>query len=191
MPHRSRRQSPQVDCERIAARLRDALASLREGCDGALAVIAEARQLLQTIGAHHPDVISFPGQVTRYSNGDVPAAAEPATLPCWDKALGVLSVGGRPVKRFRVPAPNQAAVLSAFEEEGWPPRIDDPLPPEANVDPKYRLRFTIGRLNHAQQSQGIHFFGDGTGEGVCWALSEAAESLMPGTAALHEQRRAA
>ena len=120
----------------------------------------------------------------------MPSAAGPATVtsldavPYWDKSSGVLSVGGRIVKRFRVPAPNQAAVLSAFEEEGWPRRIDNPLPPEAHVDPKYRLRFTTGRLNHAQQSSGIRFFGDGTGEGVCWELSsQAAASLGPRTAA--------
>jgi hypothetical protein len=33
------------------------------------------------------------------------------------------------VKEFKLPAPNQETILTAFQEEGWPPRIDDPLPP--------------------------------------------------------------
>ena len=33
------------------------------------------------------------------------------------------------VKQYRVPSPNQEAVLTVFQEEGWPPRIDDPLSP--------------------------------------------------------------
>ncbi len=72
------------------------------------------------------------------------------------------------MKRFRVPAENQEAVLSAFQEEGWPSRVDDPLPPAEGVVIKERLKFTIRRLNAAQIERRMHFFGDGTGEAVCW-----------------------
>jgi hypothetical protein len=37
--------------------------------------------------------------------------------PCWDGALRELRWGGRLVKRFRVPAMNQEAILAALEEE--------------------------------------------------------------------------
>ena len=76
-------------------------------------------------------------------------------------------------------AGNQETVLAAFEEEGWPRRIDDPLPPRGALVPKYRLHFTIQCLNQGQLSQLIRFFGDGTGEGVCWELREAFLYLVP------------
>jgi hypothetical protein len=75
------------------------------------------------------------------------------------------------VKRFRVPALNQELILAAFEEEGWPPHLDDPLPQEANTDPKQRLQDTIKRLNRHQVNRLIHFRGDGSGTGILWELS--------------------
>ena len=48
-------------------------------------------------------------------------------VPEWDKERQELRVGGLVVKQFKVPAPNQEMILAAFQEEGWPPRIDDPF----------------------------------------------------------------
>jgi hypothetical protein len=56
----------------------------------------------------------------------------------------------------------------ALEEEGWPPRIDDPLPMVAELDAKQRLHDTIKNLNRHQHRRCLRFFGDGTGQGVCW-----------------------
>jgi hypothetical protein len=83
--------------------------------------------------------------------------------------LRVLSVGGKAVKKFREPADNQEAILAAFEEEGWPVQVDDPIPPRDEVDPKERLHFTIAHLNEYQEHELIKFHGDGTGEAVRWA----------------------
>jgi hypothetical protein len=90
--------------------------------------------------------------------------------PHWDAELHELSFDGQLVKRFQTPAPNQAAVLAAFEEEGWPPRIDDPLPrhPDQDQDPKRRLNDTVKALNRHQKTHLVHFSCDGTGEGVRW-----------------------
>jgi hypothetical protein len=74
------------------------------------------------------------------------------------------------VKRFRQPAPSQETILATFEEEGWPPHIDDPLPPQPGQLPKQRLHETITNLNRHQQNRLLHFLGDGTGRGVCWQL---------------------
>ena len=74
------------------------------------------------------------------------------------------------VKCFRVPAPNQEMVLTAFEEEGWPYRVYDPLPPEEGKDAKQRLHETIKALNGHRLARIIRFHGDGTGEGVFWEL---------------------
>jgi hypothetical protein len=95
-------------------------------------------------------------------------AGVPAHKPHWDPDLQELRYNGLLVKHFKVPAPNQEMILAAFEEEGWPPRIDDPLPPQFQLDCKRRLHDTINSLNRNHKSSGIRFMGDGTGEGVRW-----------------------
>ncbi|MBI1900417.1 MAG: hypothetical protein HYS13_04785 [Planctomycetia bacterium] len=72
------------------------------------------------------------------------------------------------VKRFRRPAPNQERILARFEQLGWPERIDDPLPKAGEVVPTQRLHEAVKRLNGAQLRRLLHFWGDGTGRGVCW-----------------------
>ncbi len=56
----------------------------------------------------------------------------------------------------------------AFEEEGWPHRIYDPLPPKGETNPKIRLHETIKWLNRNRENPLLRFLGDGTGEGLCW-----------------------
>jgi hypothetical protein len=89
-------------------------------------------------------------------------------VPRWDSGRRELSKSGLVVKKFRVPAPNQETILSAFEEEGWPPRIDDPLPAAAGFDPDQRLHDAVRGLNRNQQHRLIQFLRDGKAEGVCW-----------------------
>ncbi len=74
----------------------------------------------------------------------------------------------RVVKRYIYSSPNQEAVLTAFDEEGWPRRIHDPLRPVAGKDSKRRLRDTIGTLNVKQENCLIRFRAAGTGEHVIW-----------------------
>jgi hypothetical protein len=89
-------------------------------------------------------------------------------LPKWDRDRQELTVGTIIVKRFKVPANNQEIVLAAFEEEHWPARIDDPLPPHREQSPKRRLQETIKSLNRNRKQPLIRFLGDGTGQGVRW-----------------------
>jgi hypothetical protein len=89
-------------------------------------------------------------------------------VPRWDPLRRELLVDGQVVKRFRVPAPNQIAVLAAFEEEGWPPRVFGPLPPKEDQERKQRLRETIRALNHHQRPPMLRFSSDGTGQGILW-----------------------
>jgi hypothetical protein len=79
-----------------------------------------------------------------------------------------LSLEGAVVKWFRVPAPNQELILSAFEEVGWPEQIDDPLPVTADIDPRTRLHDAIRRLNGCQANRLLRFHGNGNGDGVSW-----------------------
>ena len=67
--------------------------------------------------------------------GNANCRSTDGSLPSWDAQRRVLQLGNELVKLFRVPAPNQEAVLSAFEEEGWPFRVDDPLPLSRNKTP--------------------------------------------------------
>jgi hypothetical protein len=91
-------------------------------------------------------------------------------IPRWDRQCRELWVGPLLVKRFRQPAVAQETVLSTFEEEGWPLRIDDPLPPLYDQEPKRRLHDTIKSLNRNQVHSMLHFRGDGQGCGVRWEL---------------------
>jgi hypothetical protein len=67
-----------------------------------------------------------------------------------------------------VPARNQELVLTAFQELDWPESIDDPLPPDHNVDPKQRLQATIKSLNRNQLTPLIRCHGNGNGQQVYW-----------------------
>lgn len=90
-------------------------------------------------------------------------------IPHWDGRKYDLWAGPNLVKRFRRRAPNQMRVLDAFERNGWPEMIDDPLPEDRyDVDPKQRLHNTIKDLNRSLRETVIHFCGDGTGTGVIW-----------------------
>ena len=94
----------------------------------------------------------------------------PAKVPRWDRDRRELRLGDHLVKVFKQPSPNQEIILMAFEEEKWPPRIDDPLPPHPDLVPKQRLRDAIKSLNRNQKARLIRFMGDGTAEGIRWEL---------------------
>jgi hypothetical protein len=92
--------------------------------------------------------------------------------PTWDCDRQQLRVGRVIVKEFKVPAANQEAILAAFQEEGWVPRIDDPLAPQLNQDSKRRLHDTINSLNRNQKQSLVRFLGDGKGEGIRWEFAK-------------------
>ena len=96
------------------------------------------------------------------------ADSHTAGKPRWDIARRELRYLDKLVKRYRVPALNQERILSAFEEEGWPPCIDDPLVPVAEMDAKRRLQATIKSLNRNRIKALITFRGNGNGDRVCW-----------------------
>ncbi|MGD0897224.1 MAG: hypothetical protein ABR915_05265 [Thermoguttaceae bacterium] len=95
----------------------------------------------------------------------------PVFAPHWDRDRHELRVGDCLVKVFKLPSPVQESILAAFEEEHWPPRIDDPLSPEAALDSKQRLHDAIKSLNRNQRNRLLRFRGDGTGEGILWEFA--------------------
>ena len=90
--------------------------------------------------------------------------------PKWDPNRRQLCLGNTIVKEFKLPAANQEIVLAVFEEEHWPPRIDDPLPQDSDIHPQRRLHDTINSLNRRQKHQLLHFFSDGLAQGIRWEL---------------------
>lgn len=102
-------------------------------------------------------------------NGEEIAGPEfPAGSPHWDVDSRQLWWHDYLIKAFHRPAANQELILAALEEEGWPTRIDDPLPHVPNIDPKVRLHDTIKALNRHHVKRIIRFGGDGHGQGIQW-----------------------
>lgn len=107
-----------------------------------------------------------PTEQERLPGGDGPAF-EKRPRPRWDRRSMQLWFGVWLCKSYRRAAPNQWLILDAFEEEGWPPRIDDPIPgcgPDG--DPRQRRADAVRFLN--RRCEILDFFCDGTGEGICW-----------------------
>lgn len=88
-----------------------------------------------------------------------------AVRPQWNSARGELSWDGSICKRFRQRARNQKTILDAFQEEGWPERIDDPLPGDSKANRRQRLADALRRLN---DNTHLRFEFDGTTEGILW-----------------------
>jgi hypothetical protein len=104
---------------------------------------------------------------------------ESSLRPQWDSELRQLYWGGILVKHFRVPAHNQELILEAFEEEGWPRHIDDPLPQAHGIDPKVRLRYALKGLNRNQVNNVLLFEGDGRARGIVWQRLQCASLSYP------------
>ncbi len=113
------------------------------------------------------------GDLARPARIGLPSGPIRRLTPKWDSDRQELRLGSLIVKQFKVPADNQEKILAAFEEEQWPVRIDDPLPPHNDQLPKRRLHDTINSLNRNQKHRLIRFIGDGRGEGVRWQLVQA------------------
>ena len=113
-------------------------------------------------------VSSLLGSFVTTSNIDQQDEGKPS--PTWDDQRHELRVGSVVIKQFKWRASNQETILNAFEEEQWPPRIDDPLPQDPEIDPKRRLNDAIKSLNRRQKTPILRFHGDGSGQGIYWEL---------------------
>jgi hypothetical protein len=129
--------------------------------------------MLAAVGADQAEPLSDAETVPPSRPSSFPHS-RPAMMPSWDSESRTFLVGKHVIKRFRVPSRNQEAVLDAFQEEGWPLSIDDPLSPVPDQHPKRRLRDTIKGLNTNQVMELIRFRGDGTGDGRARRLGTAA-----------------
>jgi len=89
---------------------------------------------------------------------------------CWDRTNGRLTIDGKLAKTIKNlgPAKNVTLILDAFQELGWPDRIDDPLPNGADSQ---RLKDTLDSLNDNLVC--LRFSRDGTGKGIRCVRSDA------------------
>ncbi|MFT3920932.1 MAG: hypothetical protein QM778_00190 [Myxococcales bacterium] len=95
-----------------------------------------------------------------------------SSKPFWNHELRHLLWGSLLVKEYKHPAPNQELILTTFQREDWPSRIENPLSEEM---PKRRLHDTIATLNRGQLHAVLHFYADGNASGVCWSSQQQPE----------------
>ena len=92
-------------------------------------------------------------------------------IPVWDNCVGELRYLGLLIKRFRKAASNQRTVLNAFQTQGWPEWLANPLRRSESVGQanlKQRLHDTIKNLNRDHQTRAIRFHGMDYGCAVGW-----------------------
>jgi hypothetical protein len=140
--------------------------------------------------AEDADAGDFAPQVAAWHDPEDAGSADRHTLrlrvspttggkPHWNRERRELVLDGQVVKALRRPAPNQELILQAFEEEGWPERIADPLPVLPGMPAKRRLHETIQSLNAGHDDRVLVFQGDGTGEGILWHRAAAPQRRIP------------
>jgi hypothetical protein len=132
-----------------------------------LSVIASSRQLTLERAAlelaRAVDIIGI-GKYERLRT----AIGEPVTqslhdVPQWDAKSLELRFRGKVIRRLSPRAKNCKRILSAFDTDGWPPRIESPLASGRNSS---KLREAVRTLNGGLSA--IRFYCDGTGEAVTW-----------------------
>ncbi len=108
-------------------------------------VSSQPKSLIEAASRAGGPTAGHPNEPTagHHLNGSCTAALK----PCWNSRRRELCLGAQVVKRFRVPAQIQELILGAFQEDGWPGHIDDPLPRSGAIDPHTRLHHAIHRLN--------------------------------------------
>lgn len=88
-----------------------------------------------------------------------------------------LKIGGMVIRRFYRLAPNQMAILGAFQAQGWPPEVDNALGQDMAKDVRHRLSDAVAALNKHQTPKLIHFWVEKGTQAVHWEhVGEAANA---------------
>jgi len=84
----------------------------------------------------------------------------PRLIPRWiNDKRGVLTFGGVKIKEITKPGKNIRPILDAFEAQGWPEEMSDPLPNPNEEDYRDRLRNAVESLNDSHIVPGRIQFG--------------------------------
>ncbi len=85
--------------------------------------------------------------------------------PHWDRERSKLLLDGKVIRKVSKQAKHVLQILSTFEDDDWPDRIDDPISGLEESQPA-RLHEAIRSLNEGLKM--IRFRSDGTGKGITW-----------------------
>lgn len=85
---------------------------------------------------------------------DEPPPAQADMRPKYDAERRALMLDGVVLLSFRQPAKNQQALLVAFQEEGWPEYLYDPLP-GSRVNAVKRLQDAVFALNGTLETEAL------------------------------------
>ena len=86
----------------------------------------------------------------------------------WSRTLWVHGVA---VREFHRDADNQAPVLEALQDAGWPPKLYSVFRGNLLLEPKHRLSDTIRELNkHQTPKKAIRFSVERGTQAVLWRL---------------------
>lgn len=140
------------------------VASLTLAAHSCLVLTGAGAALARQMESSSPHLHSIHGSAGR--SGE-PEPVPPA-LPHWDPPRRELRWRNYLILYFKLPSPNQETILTAFEEEGWPPCIGDPLYPQPGQHPTERLHQALTRLNHNQIHRLICFRSADNGSGIRW-----------------------
>jgi hypothetical protein len=88
--------------------------------------------------------------------------------PNYDRQLRELWVAGAVLHRFAPQARNAITVLTAFQAQGWPRWIVDPLGNGPESDFEQHLHNTVSVPNHAQKPWLIRFSSTGADRTIRW-----------------------
>jgi hypothetical protein len=91
--------------------------------------------------------------------------------PHYDARRHELRCGARLLRKFNRSAPNQEAVLEAFQAKDWADWVANPLEGDDQAERLARLRQTLKDLNAGLKSGPIYFFIGGEG-GARWRRSD-------------------
>jgi len=95
--------------------------------------------------------------------------------PLWHKGLGALRYRGEIVREVKAEATNVRLILDAFEKDGWPDEIFDPLPPAEAKAPRRRAVETLNK-----DLRLIRFHSTGHGKRIAWVpVDEDGDAAPP------------
>lgn len=108
------------------------------------------------------------GQSTRRRRSPIPPSAANPYPPRYDENLRALFSGDLLEKRFVHPANDQELIVKTFQDDGWCPVIDDPLPTQPGRNAVQHLRNTVANLNRVLLAEKVRFFTHNRGAAIRW-----------------------
>ena len=129
-------------------------------------------------GTHRESLLDALGASTRSGLASGGRGRSIAATPHWDNDTQKLSYLNQTVRKVMRPkqAYNIVTILNAFQDAGWPHRIDDPFGRKPSDDTRRR---DISNLNKGLRNGRLKFACDGNGTGFVWNKIEKPKSKKP------------